>query len=40
VPPDPIVPQGSLALTLKFDANAIGDFLDIGGVEATWVPVG
>jgi hypothetical protein len=39
VPPAPIVPQGSLALTLKFDANAIGDFLDIGSVEATWVPV-
>jgi hypothetical protein len=39
VPPDPIVPQGSLALTLKFDANAIGDFLDIGSVEATWAPV-
>jgi hypothetical protein len=39
VPPTPIVPQGSLALTLKFDANAIGDFLDIGSVEATWAPV-
>jgi hypothetical protein len=37
-PPDPIVPQGSLALTLKFDANAVGDFLDIGAVEATWTP--
>jgi hypothetical protein len=36
LPHDPIVPQGSLALTLKFDANAIGDFLDIGAVETTW----
>jgi hypothetical protein len=39
VPATPIVPQGSLALTLKLDANAVGDFLDIGLVEATWTPV-
>jgi hypothetical protein len=38
-PAAPIVPQGSLALTLKFDANAVGDFLDIGAVEATWARV-
>jgi hypothetical protein len=38
-PPNPIVPQGSLALTVKFDANATTDFMDIGSVVATWTPV-
>ena len=39
-PNSPIEPVGSLLLVLKFNAHAIGDFMDIGKVTATWTPTG